>query len=751
MQRHELLEEEEEELQCFSDSLLRGRFRLGSRLDVVAAPVSSEDPALEFQLHWNRPASCRRALIHNSLPVFKDLQKTPVSERSLQDIMMYSEAMKMVLFVETPRIQEGTEPSVGQFQAREILDERALWALTEILFLQPGCSAGTISEALAAWLDQNDYVLASPGWSVATSMARFMEQHEMGRMPEASSDYWGTMQRLVALGRIDEALKLLGLHSAWEQEFTLDNKSIAVQTTCLRAAGQDLLRGMPRLHADIPPGCAGEALDSEPDFNLQRQQWLAACNGALDDDPFWDALHEASASTARGLRGMLEVMVGSQEALQGATVGWLELVVAELLHCYPTLHPATHLVPLMQRCQSDMEGAGLGQAGGEPSPLLPIIDGLMKAGVRGDAQGAMAIFSRCNSPWLLAHIPPLLQSTPQGAKALQAELPELGTTQVEECLLDYAMGLMGNKTTWTVATEVLAFCPRQGKSALEALLANLPVEEEDNEVMAHAALHLCRRHRLRASSTDICRRVAMQHWRQGRTAAALLWAGRAGDAERAEAFAAPLVQAIEQELSSSSSSSSQSDHSQPGSLAEQLADLLPILESLDDISPASPPSTAGLDHGSAHQHFPHPSYQDSQPSNIASCREYLNLSSAMRDAGHDSFPSSSPSTADNASHHLDRGACPVRLRLPILAAAIPLLEAQPPVMQHAELHALLAALEDAEEEKGCFGSAELAPSSWDASRCSTKLKAVRLAFSHSLTCSFVAEASSNTQVNDTAL
>ena len=111
---------------------------------------------------------------------------------------------------------------------------------------------------------------------------------------------------------------------------------------------------------------------------IRRHQWLTACNGALNDDPFWDALHEASASTARGLRGMLEVMVGSQEALQGATVGWLELLVAELLHCYPTLHPASHLVPLMQRCQSDMEGAGLGQAAGEPSPLLPIVDGLIQ-------------------------------------------------------------------------------------------------------------------------------------------------------------------------------------------------------------------------------------------------------------------------------------------------------------------------------------------------------------------------------------
>ena len=60
-------------------------------------------------------------------------------------------------------------------------------------------------------------------------MARFLEQHDVGRMPEASSEYWATLHRLVALGRIDEALRLLGLHSAWQRAFSQDDKSIAVQ------------------------------------------------------------------------------------------------------------------------------------------------------------------------------------------------------------------------------------------------------------------------------------------------------------------------------------------------------------------------------------------------------------------------------------------------------------------------------------------------------------------------------------------
>lgn len=47
------LEEEEEEVQCPSDSLLKGQFRLGSRLDLITAPTASEEPALEFQLHWS--------------------------------------------------------------------------------------------------------------------------------------------------------------------------------------------------------------------------------------------------------------------------------------------------------------------------------------------------------------------------------------------------------------------------------------------------------------------------------------------------------------------------------------------------------------------------------------------------------------------------------------------------------------------------------------------------------------------------
>lgn len=128
-------------------------------------------------------------------------------------------------------------------------------------------------------------------------------------------------------------------------------------------------------------------------------------------------------------------------------------------------------------------------------------------------------------------------------------------------------------------------------------------------------------------------------------------------------------------------------------------------------------------------------------SSIACCHEYHNLATAMQAAGYVFFPCSSsapgaaadvsqsrgsqpsttaesgnlqqgslgkadPSTAGSHSRAaclararapllrlVAQGACHIRLRLPLLAACIPLLEAAPPALQHADLHALLAALE----------------------------------------------------------
>ena len=180
-----------------------------------------------------------------------------------------------------------------------------------------------------------------------------------------------------------------------------------------------------------------------------------------------------------------------------------------------------------------------------------------------------------------------------------------------------------------------------------------------------------------------------------------------------------------------------------GSLREQLGEILPVLEALSHSAPSASISTSGdgLRDDSAQLHPLQTYHTGSQASSIACCREYSNLSTAMQGAGYSSFPCSSvtsgaaddvsqsrgsePSTAAGVSSQrhssfgksdpstgapasraaclagarapllrlVAQGACHIRLRLPLLAACIPLLEAEPPALRHAELHALLAALE----------------------------------------------------------
>ena len=67
-----------------------------------------------------------------------------------------------------------------QFQAREILNERAVWALTEVLFLQPGCSAGSISEVLHPGPDRtmhSDMPLPMAGISACHQVILVLCQH----------------------------------------------------------------------------------------------------------------------------------------------------------------------------------------------------------------------------------------------------------------------------------------------------------------------------------------------------------------------------------------------------------------------------------------------------------------------------------------------------------------------------------------------------------------------------------------------
>lgn len=53
----------------------------------------------------------------------------------------------------------------------------------------------------------------------------------------------------------------------------------------------------------------------------------------------WDACAAASPTTASGLKELLMLLSGDEGVLRRAASSWLELFIAEVLHCYPHLKP----------------------------------------------------------------------------------------------------------------------------------------------------------------------------------------------------------------------------------------------------------------------------------------------------------------------------------------------------------------------------------------------------------------------------
>ena len=69
----------------------------------------------------------------------------------------------------------------------------------------------------------------------------------------------------------------------------------------------------------------------------RRRAWQGQIRQLLADAPLWAAAAAADATTSEGVRGLLGVLLGADSALTAATATWLELLVAQALHVYPTL------------------------------------------------------------------------------------------------------------------------------------------------------------------------------------------------------------------------------------------------------------------------------------------------------------------------------------------------------------------------------------------------------------------------------
>ncbi|GAB4823216.1 hypothetical protein N2152v2_010262 [Parachlorella kessleri] len=436
------------------------------------------------------------------------------------------------------------------------LQERALWDLLALFFLQAQqAQQGLVAHDLARWLRTNAAVVAAgcraAGHPLPPALVGELRE---AALPEAHPGYWPCLQRLVCLGWVAEAIDLLGLHSAWLRwEGDISNTAdgdpgTAAQVAALEAATL-LLRRMPAMETSIA-GTAGSAtavgegreFTSLSEFIAYRRTWQGEALAVLRDAALWQQCSRVAPETGEGLRAALSILAGDESAISAAVKGWVELLVAQLLHMYPSVKPQAELKQLVQRCYS---AAGEGRAD-DFSQLLAV---LLEACCDSDAQTVVRACSGfpC-SDWFMAHAPLLLAAHPMGASVLGRELAHLGGDQVEFYTLDYAAALMAQAASWQaaswqVAAAYLAWCPVHGRAALESLLGALPLTASDPRLAAKG-IAVCRRHGLDRLAEDIQARQGVLSWHSGLLGAALDWLSHASDSRRINAVLAPLAAAV---------------------------------------------------------------------------------------------------------------------------------------------------------------------------------------------------------------
>ncbi|BDA46981.1 Nuclear pore complex protein NUP85 [Coccomyxa sp. Obi] len=646
---------------------------------------------------WNALAASERRVAYDSLPAFQALRtKLAGGSRTVDtsDLQEYAESISNTLAPSIDRV--GEEDVYGQPQ------EAAMWDLLRVFYLGP-FTDGSFVEALSAWMQRHARVLtmasSSNGEAMGPSLPEQVESlHSAESATERQPEYWPVLQRLVGMGMTEDAVGLLGLHSAWQLAYSGGNNHQMLSLISILEPAILLLRRMPRLRPAAPADASVQAFDDPHTFMEHRHAWQGQVRQLLQDASLWSKAATASRQTANGVRELLNILVGADSCLVSSTGTWLEHLLAMCLHVYPSMRPQADLEPVLHKSLATKDGGGV--------ELLIVLEGFVQAAAKQELQEVLEVCSRSFSPWFMAHIPDLLARHPSAPATLGRFLPHFGADQAEFYTLEYASALMTTPQTWELAVEYLAWCPVHGQAALQRFLEQLPVGQE-SEDLALKALQVCQRYGMRAAERGICITVGMERLQQGHLAAALQWLGRAGDERALEAAARTLVQSIAEHSASPTSTSGD------------------LERSLEDLEAMSCAATSGSGRGIGQGMF-------------GLIRSYIAFLKALGRGSR--LQAEAPEEAEAASGALlqlmKHPSLPAVTRSHLLFNAIELLEAptSPPLFTAADTQELLSHLLETKEMEGRSNhAAEMEGAGQDEQHfLQAKLDAVQLALSRNL-------------------
>ena len=172
--------------------------------------------------HSSGSSNSDRRAAAGCAPLFQRLHaQAQAGKASTAARLQYAQDIAEQLAPDPPREERPTDDKYT---------ERAAWELLRICLLN-AAEYETLTEELMEWLDRHGTLVEGGGAPLARQVAQLRRQPA----PEGHTSYWEVLQRLVALGRTEEALDLLGAHSLWTASYSVQQADSGVMTQVLDA------------------------------------------------------------------------------------------------------------------------------------------------------------------------------------------------------------------------------------------------------------------------------------------------------------------------------------------------------------------------------------------------------------------------------------------------------------------------------------------------------------------------------------
>ena len=400
---------------------------------------------------------------------------------------------------------------------------RAVWELLDVYFVTRGGGFGVGTDDVVAWYRDNAASLALGDGSASGRLRTLLETVPKNARIEEVPGYWDIIVTMVALGWVDATVDLLVMHSAWA-EWRLRKTSVQPQVELMEAAIA-LLRTLPKLGGE-------DGAASVPQYTAYRNEWLRQVKTVLAEGGLFN---NCWGPTADGVRNMLLVLSGDERTITANVGNWIELMLAQLQHVYPTL-----------KIQGEHESLARTARQTKGKLITDALDSLLMYAIAGDSQGVISICSRHLDSWFMAYSTTMLSRT-GGAQADVIRRPTAsGASQSELYMLEYCSSLATSEDTRELAVRILAACCSQrGTEMMSATLMRLAIAEDEQEVEddapAKAAHALATEVGLMNTSARIAKMASERARSNGYIALAFDWLRRSNDTAASDLLARGLV------------------------------------------------------------------------------------------------------------------------------------------------------------------------------------------------------------------